>query len=515
MEKTIDQREEVVQYNRAKTWQLILFALNNASTNIYLFAFMFITYFSTGVLGLAAIFVSQIMGYIRIFDGFIDPVIGVVIDKTETSFGKYRPILIIGNIITAISLILLLGLDKVGESSRFPLFLVVLIVHKIGYSMQQTITKAGQTALTNDPKQRPIFNIVDAVMTTSLMTGGQFVVSGFLVPKFGNFTPEFFHVLIYGTIVISAVLALLAVIGIWSKDRKEFFGLGEKTQKTRLKDYWSILKGNKPLQVLSIAAALVKFNVQLFGDSVIMVMLYGILFGNYALSGQLSLLFVIPGVLVNIVLSNIARKKGLRFSYIKALQVALFGLFALGLVLYFGNPGDLSLKQLNLYTIVFIITYIVARYATQAPAGLVLTMGADISDYETSESGRYVSGMIGTIFSLTDSIASSFAPMVVGFVLAGVGFSKKFPTMDTPLTPELKMATIALLVGIPFIALLLALLLMKFYKLDREEMIRIQEKIQVMKAADSKERIEAIAKNVPLSDMDYVDVTQYPVEDND
>ncbi|MGT2887091.1 MFS transporter [Streptococcus didelphis] len=511
MEKMIVQREEVVQYNRAKTWQLVMFALNNASTNIYLFTFMFVTYFSTGVLGLAAIFVSQIMGYIRIFDGFIDPAIGVLIDKTETKFGKYRPILVLGNLITAFSLISLLGLREVSTNIRFPLFILVLVVHKIGYSMQQTITKAGQTALTNDPKQRPIFNIVDAVMTTSLMTGGQFVVSGFLVPKYGNFTPEFFNVLIYGTIIISAILAVVAIIGIWSKDNKEFFGLGENTQKTKLKDYWKVIKGNKPLQVLSIAAALVKFAVQFFGDSVVMVILFGILFGNYALSGQFSLLFIVPGVLINIIFSTIARKRGLRFSYVKAIQLGLIGLLAYGAVLYMGNPGDLSLSKINLYTILFILTNIVARYAAQAPVSLVLTMGADISDYETSESGRYVSGMIGTIFSLTDSIASSFAPMVVGFVLAGIGFSKAYPTIETPLTPELKMAVMMLLVGIPFIALLVALFLMKFYKLDKEEMIRIQEKIQVMKAAKSKERAKDIAKNVPLTDMDYVDVTKYPI----
>lgn len=57
-----------------------------------------------------------------------------------------------------------------------------------------------------------------------------------------------------------------------------------------------------------------------------------------------------------------------------------------------------------------------------------------------------------------------------------------------------------------------ALFLMRFYKLDKEEMVRIQEKIQVMKAASSKERVKDIARNVPLSDMDYVDVTKYPVD---
>lgn len=51
MEKTIDQRVEEVTYNRAKVWQLVLFALNNTSTNIYLFAFMFITIFQQVFLG--------------------------------------------------------------------------------------------------------------------------------------------------------------------------------------------------------------------------------------------------------------------------------------------------------------------------------------------------------------------------------------------------------------------------------------------------------------------------------
>lgn len=50
---------------------------------------------------------------------------------------------------------------------------------------------------------------------------------------------------------------------------------------------------------------------------------------------------------------------------------------------------------------------------------------------------------------------------------------------------------------------------------DREEMARIQEKIHVMKAAKDEERVRAIAKNVPLSDMDYVDVTQYKVDQYD
>ncbi|MFC5630997.1 MULTISPECIES: MFS transporter [Streptococcus] len=515
MEKSLEKRTEDVTYNRAKVWQIILFAMNNTSTNIYLVAFTFVTYLSTGVLGLAAIFVSQLMGYIRIFDGFIDPTIGVIIDKTETAFGKYRPILVIGNLITASSLLMMLGLSQVSEGLRFSLFILVLIIHKIGYSLQQTITKAGQVALTNDPKQRPIFNIVDGIATTVMFSGSQMYVSGTLVPKHGGFTPSFFQELFLTVITISAVLGVLAIIGIWEKDNKKYFGLGEKTQETKLRDYWKVIKGNKPLQVLSISAALVKFVAQLFGDSVVGVMLYGIIFGNYALSGQMSFLVIIPGIIVTVGAAQIARRKGLRFAYVTALQIGIIGLIAFSGLLTIAKPGMLDLKAWNLYTIAFFITFIIARYASTAPSSLVLTMGADITDYETSVSGRYLSGMIGTIFSLTDSIASSLAPMVVGFVLAAIGFGKEFPTVETPFSNDLKMALITLFAIIPIVVLLVSLFLMKFYKLDREEMARIQEKIHVMKAADDEERVRAIAKNVPLTDMDYVDVTKYKVDQYD
>lgn len=515
MEKRVDKRIEDVTYNRAKFWQILLFSLNNASTNIYLMAFTFVTYLSTGVLGLTALFVSQLMGYVRIFDGFIDPTIGVLIDKTDTKFGKYRPILVLGNVITAISLILMLGLQNLDEGIRMPLFLVILIIHKIGYSLQQTITKAGQVALTNDPKQRPIFNMIDGIATTLLFTGSQIFISGSMVPRHGGFTASFFTELFLGVIIISAILAILAIIGIWEKDNKKYFGLGDKTQETSLKDYWKVIKGNQPLKVLSISAAFVKFVSQLFGDSVLVVMLYGILFGDYALSGQMSLLLILPGILVNLGAAQIARRKGLRFAYVTALQVGILGLVGLAYFLFRAEPGMLSLTSLNLFTIGFFITYTFGRYASSAPSGLVLTMGADITDYETSVSGRYLSGMIGTIFSLTDSIASSFAPMVIGFVLAGIGFGKEYPTVETAYSTDLKMATIILMIIIPVVTLSFSLFLMKFYKLDQEEMARIQEKIHVMKAAKDEERVMAIAKNVPLTDMDYVDVKQYKVDQYD
>ena len=316
----------------------MLFTLNNSSTNIYLFAFGFVVYYSTGLVGLTALFVSQIMGYIRIFDGVIDPAIGVLIDKTDTKFGKYRPIMVLGNIITVISFLVLFNIHVLGEGMKIPIFLLALVVHKIGYSLQATVTKAGQAALTSDPKQRPIFNIVDGWVTTLLFTGGQIVVANFLAPKYGGFTPEFFKVFIPGVMVISAILGILAGIDRLAKWAR-IFGIGEKTTKTSFKDYWAIVKGNRPLQMLTMAAAFVKFNAQMFGNQVVLMILFGIIFGNFGLSGTISLVLILPNLLFTTFAATIAQKRGLRYSYVRCLQGAVVSLALLGCLLFFANPG--------------------------------------------------------------------------------------------------------------------------------------------------------------------------------
>lgn len=484
------------KYHTAKWWQIVLFSLNNASTNIYLFAFGFVTYYSTGIVGLAALFISQLMGAIRIFDGVIDPALGVFIDKTESKFGKYRPLILLGNLITILSFVVLFTTHLLPEGARLLVLVAALLIHKIGYSLQASVTKAGQTVLTNDPKQRPMFNISDGIFTIFAFTGGQIYASNYLSPKYGGeFSLGFFSELTATIMTVSLIFAILACIGIAAKDKKEFFGLGEKTKETKVKDYVSIIKGNRPLQMLSMAAAFVKFTVQIMSDQVVMVILFAILLGDFALSGQMQMITIIPDLLITFGAVAIARKKGLRGAYVLYLQIAAIAFIGLGAMIYSMQPGDLDFANLSLKAVAFIVIYVIARGFSRSPSSLVLTMGADISDYETSRSGRYVAGVIGTIFSLTDSVASSFAPMAIGWVLASIGFVNAYPDQATPLSPELRIVAVVLVAGLPFIAMLTSLVFMKFYKLDSKAMEQVQTKIAEMKEEEVVE-LDAKTANV-------------------
>lgn len=95
------------KYNKAKLWEIGFFALNNTATNMYMFILAFVSYYAAGIAGIAVVVVSTILMAMRIFDGITDPIVGFMVDKTEGKFGKFRPYMVIGNIILAVSILVM------------------------------------------------------------------------------------------------------------------------------------------------------------------------------------------------------------------------------------------------------------------------------------------------------------------------------------------------------------------------------------------------------------------------
>ena len=93
--------------NRAKFYQLALFPMNNGATNVYFVLILsYVAMFGENILGLIG-FASVMVTAMRLFDAVTDPIIGSLMDKTNTKFGKFRPFMVIGNIIMAASVIVL------------------------------------------------------------------------------------------------------------------------------------------------------------------------------------------------------------------------------------------------------------------------------------------------------------------------------------------------------------------------------------------------------------------------
>ena len=117
--------------NRAKPYQLVLFPMNNGATNVYYILTMnFIAYYANGVLGLALMFATTMVTVMRLFDAVTDPIIGALIDRTNSKFGKFRPYMVIGNVIMIVSSILLyFGTRITGHAvAALCMFCVILCI---------------------------------------------------------------------------------------------------------------------------------------------------------------------------------------------------------------------------------------------------------------------------------------------------------------------------------------------------------------------------------------------------
>ena len=97
--------------NRAKLYQLVLFPLNNGATNVYyVLVLSYIATFGSNVLALGTLFASVMVTAMRLCDAITDPIIGALMDRTNGKFGKFRPFMAIGNLIMAVSILILYGI---------------------------------------------------------------------------------------------------------------------------------------------------------------------------------------------------------------------------------------------------------------------------------------------------------------------------------------------------------------------------------------------------------------------
>ena len=506
--------------NRAKPYQLVLFPLNNGATNVYyVLVLSYIATFGSKVLALSMIFASVMVTGMRLFDAITDPIIGALMDRTNGKFGKFRPFMVIGNLIMAVSILVLYCLTPLIPATmmwaRYAMFVALYAVWVIGYTFQTSCTRSGQTVLTNDPKQRPLFTIFNTVGSLLGMGAMQFFAPILAKNYEGGYgSAGFFRMRAPVGIVISILLTLLAVIGIWEKDQPKYFGIGgEKTEKLKVSEYVQIIKENKPMQRLMVAGAGCKLALSIATNTTVLCMLYGCMMGNY--DGLylpmmvLGYVFSVPFFLLTV---RTSQKKGQKASLMRYVSVALVcyvGVFVL-LLLWKQDSAAFSLSLLgegglsiNLYTVLFILLFGIGYGAYYATADMPIPMVADCSDYETYQSGKYIPGIMGTLFSLVDKLVSSLSATVVGVAVSFIGL-ESLPTQYDPYTPGMNVVVIVLFCVIPMVAWAATLIAMKGYSLTGEKM----KEIQAVNAC----RRDAVANGMSMEDAmrNYVKMEDVP-----
>jgi Na+/melibiose symporter-like transporter len=480
MEQQENQKSEI---NRAKYWQLLLFAFNNGATNVYfILTATYIAYYANGVLGLALIFATSMVTVMRIFDGLTDPIIGMLIDKTSGKYGKFRPYMLLGNVIMAASAILMYFGTRLIPSElsilKYVVFTILYMLYVIGYTFQTACTKSGQTCITNDPEQRPMFTVFNTIASMAGMGLIQ-IIAVVVGGKYGYGSTNFFNIIVPLAILLSFLLTIFAIIGIWQKDAKEFYGIDDQQGKVSLKHYKDILYNNKELRMLIVAGAGTKLAFSVATNTAVACMLYASMMNDYnGLYLPLYGIGYVASVPFFILVVRTAQKLGQKASLVRFTFIALIfytGVLALLLMWQPENTSTtLSLSSFNIFTLLFLIFYAIGYGSYYSTADMVIPMVADCSDYEIYRSGKYIPGVIGTLFSLVDKLVSSLGSTIIGFAVLMLGLNT-LPDTNTPYIGGMKWIVILLFCVVPMIAWIATLIAMKHYSLTGDRMKEIQK----------------------------------------
>lgn len=466
-------------YNHASGWQIACFPLNNTATNCFMFLMSYVTYLAVGGVGAGMIFVSSMITWMRVFDAITDPIIGIVIDRMKTKYGKFRPIIIAGYLIMAVSLLCMYFLAVgVTQSLRIPVFVAAYFFYVIGYTLQTACTKAGQTCITNDPVQRPLFTRYDAIYSLLLFSFGSVYVASYLQPKYGEINVAAMQEFCLTFLFLSAVFTVCAIAALWQKDIEKNWGIGTQ-EKIRFRDYIAVFRGNRPLQMLVLAASTDKLAATCSTNAGITMLLFGVVIGDYKVSGHLSLISILPTIVIIWVGTRLAGKQGSKATLVRYTWYSIWSALLLFLVFWLTNPQKIRFGRGGslVVTGIFLVVYCVHNGVKLIVTNIVVPMIADCSDYETGQTGRYVPGMLGTLFSFVDKAVSAFGNTVAGVFLAGLGYVNTTPQAGDPYSTQLFIYVMAAFIGLPVLGWIISLIAMRYYTLDDGKMREISEKL--------------------------------------
>lgn len=455
-----------INYNRAKTWEIALFSLSNMASNIpfYLLGAFFLFY-TQNILELAAVVCGMIATSMRLFDAFSDPLAGLLMDKTNGRFGRYRPFMVIGNLLMVTSMMgMFWGFTSLSSTTKYVMIFIFYLIFTFGYTFQTTCNKGGQAVVTNDPKQRPLFALFFGVYAAILSAAFVYIITNIMAPQYalGLRDPMMWRTvgICYG--LASMICTWLAVIGISSKDKPEFFGLGKKAAPVEFKDIIRLLKTNKALQMLVVGASTEKLGWTL--SNAANVYLFSNIIMSTQMMGKVAMYILWPSIGVVCIGVLVARKIGLRKSFIFANWFSLVALIALLLIRPF-SPDMLWL---------FIILVVIQQASFNFFSNLINPLVADCTDYQTYLSGKFMAGTIGGVFSLVDKGISSISTTLLGGMLALAGIGHTVIPQNTPAPDSLYMVVLISMYILPIFAHITTLFAFKHYPLSLEFMEKIQ-----------------------------------------
>jgi glycoside/pentoside/hexuronide:cation symporter, GPH family len=416
-------------------------------------------FFYTDVYGISAAAAGTIMLIARFWDMAIDPVIGIVSDRTNTRWGKFRPYILFGAIPYAVLAVLTFTTPNFGEVGKIIYAGATYVLLMTAYAAINLPYSALGAVMTGDTYERAGLNTYRFIAGFS----GQFVVTGLaltLAEFFGGGDKaQGFQY----TVILFAGLSLVFFF-ITFKTTKERVQ-PPKAQKNSLKEDISNLFKNKAWVILALVG-IISFIMFAMQNAAIAY------YFKYYLGRENNVqLFNVIGTVALIVALPLSKPLAKRFGNRNVFMGSslISGVFFMLIYL----PGINDLTTIYVFNII-------AKMAYAPAVPLLWTMIADSADFGEWKTGRRATGLYFSAAVFAQKAGWGIGAAIAGWILAISNFVANAEQTESAITG------IKLLVSvIPGILYMSCAILLYFYAIDHKTCLIMKKDLDARRAKTS------------------------------
>ena len=468
------------------------YSLGDGAANfVFMTMILFQLNFYTDTLGITAAAAGTLLLVGRLWDAFFDPMMGVLADRTNTRWGKFRPWVLWTAVPWGIAMVLAYSAPDLSAAGKIIYACLTNALLMTLYSANNTPYSAMTGVMTGDVNERTSlssFRFVSAMVA-------QLIVGGFTLPlvaKFGHGDKA------HGWQITMSLWAGLCVVLflITFLSTRERIQPDPRQKSDPKRDFSTLLKTGPwvAMFVLTLAHFIVLamrggtlsyyFQYYLSQDK-----LYGFLDGlglaHPAAGGLWAYLLNTFGLVVDPARSNVA-SVGFSFFNMSSQFLTVLGvLCSTWLSTRFGKKA-VALAGFSLTTVFMAAFYLLppgavgslflmeyARALTYAPTiPLIWAMFADVVDYSEWKTGRRITGVIYATILFGLKTGLSLGGAIAGWLLSGFGYRA-----NAVQTPEALNGISLIISVIPSIFFGIVIVCLVCYKIGKNLNLEIQDEL--------------------------------------
>jgi GPH family glycoside/pentoside/hexuronide:cation symporter len=461
--------------DRVPVVQKFAFGAGHLVNNLLPGALGIFMFFLLTAFGMDPFLAGLLGGLPRIFDAITDPIMGFISDNTSSKWGRRRPYIFAGAILSGVLFAVLWQLDENNSSMyNFWYFLLFSLVYLVGNTIFSTPLIGLGYEMTSDYNER-----------TRLMAFSQTMgqIAWMIVPWFWVLiaNPNLFENQAVGVRQLSIIVGIICVVlgilpaifcrGLDSAKMQNRKEINFKSLFSNLKDLFQGIvqvSKNAPFMRLCGATFLVFNGFQMVASFSFFIIVFYMFNGDYAAAGNWPAWFstvsaFVTAFLVIPVISWMSNKYGKRNAFIISTAISIVGY----ILKWWGfNPDNPWLIFLPIPLMAFGVGGLFT---------LMMSMTADVCDLDELDNGMpRKEGTFGAIYWWMVKLGQALALVLGGLVLKIVGFDQNTATQTVETLNNLRLADII----VPAFTAALAIWVMWKYDLTEERAIEIKEELE-------------------------------------